>query len=53
VIADRSLDLSTMLHHTWTYQALIADVLDMQLNRIRMEVTKGQVGSFLSFDPLY
>lgn len=27
VIADRSLDLSTMLHHTWTYQAMIADIL--------------------------
>lgn len=27
VIADRSVDLSTMLHHTWTYQALINDVL--------------------------
>ncbi|CAK5085306.1 unnamed protein product [Meloidogyne enterolobii] len=37
VIADRSLDLSTMLHHTWTYQAMIADILDMDLNRIRMK----------------
>uniref|UniRef100_A0A915E300 Uncharacterized protein n=1 Tax=Ditylenchus dipsaci TaxID=166011 RepID=A0A915E300_9BILA len=36
VIADRSIDLSTMLHHTWTYQALISDVLNMQLNRVRM-----------------
>jgi hypothetical protein len=27
VIADRGLDLTTMLHHTWTYQAMIHDVL--------------------------
>ncbi|KAI6206466.1 Suppressor of ypt1 [Aphelenchoides besseyi] len=27
IIADRSLDLTTMLHHTWTYQAMIHDVL--------------------------
>jgi hypothetical protein len=27
VIADRGVDLSTMLHHTWTYQAMIADIL--------------------------
>ncbi|KAK2706539.1 hypothetical protein QYM36_016540 [Artemia franciscana] len=28
VILDRDIDLATCLHHTWTYQALIADVLD-------------------------
>lgn len=27
VIADRSIDFCTMMHHTWTYQALINDVL--------------------------
>lgn len=27
VIGDRSADLATMLHHTWTYQALMHDVL--------------------------
>lgn len=27
VLADRNLDLATPLHHTWTYQALIHDVL--------------------------
>uniref|UniRef100_A0A0K0E2N8 Sec1 family domain-containing protein 1 n=1 Tax=Strongyloides stercoralis TaxID=6248 RepID=A0A0K0E2N8_STRER len=36
IIADRGLDLATMLHHTWTYQALIHDVLDFDLNRIVM-----------------
>ncbi|KAI1728441.1 sec1 family domain-containing protein [Ditylenchus destructor] len=42
VIADRSMDLSTMLHHTWTYQALISDVLNMQLNRVRMTDKSGK-----------
>uniref|UniRef100_A0A3Q3G1J1 Sec1 family domain containing 1 n=1 Tax=Labrus bergylta TaxID=56723 RepID=A0A3Q3G1J1_9LABR len=28
VLADRNVDLATPLHHTWTYQALIHDVLD-------------------------
>ncbi len=27
LIADRAHDLATMLHHTWSYQALIHDVL--------------------------
>jgi len=25
-----------MLHHTWTYQALIHDLLDMKLNKVRI-----------------
>ncbi|CAD5213138.1 unnamed protein product [Bursaphelenchus okinawaensis] len=36
VIADRSVDFPTMLHHTWTYQAMIHDVLDYDLNRIKI-----------------
>ena len=27
VILDRNMDLCTPLHHTWTYQALVHDVL--------------------------
>ncbi|CAD6199614.1 unnamed protein product, partial [Caenorhabditis auriculariae] len=34
VISDRSSDLATMLHHTWTYQALMHDVLDLDQNRV-------------------
>ena len=34
LILDRSLDLATPLHHTWTYQAMIHDVLDFQLNTV-------------------
>lgn len=37
VIMDRNLDLATMLHHTWTYQALSHDVLDLKLNRVEIE----------------
>ena len=36
VILDRNLDLATPLHHTWTYQALAHDVLELQLNRITL-----------------
>uniref|UniRef100_A0A914CA46 Uncharacterized protein n=1 Tax=Acrobeloides nanus TaxID=290746 RepID=A0A914CA46_9BILA len=42
IIADRNMDLATMLHHTWTYQAMIHDVLDMDLNRIRMVDKNGK-----------
>ncbi|CAF4772981.1 unnamed protein product, partial [Rotaria magnacalcarata] len=27
VILDRSIDLASLLHHTWTYQALAHDIL--------------------------
>ena len=37
VLLDRNLDLATMLHHTWTYQALSHDVLDLKLNRVEIE----------------
>ncbi|KAF3845469.1 hypothetical protein F7725_008632 [Dissostichus mawsoni] len=41
VLADRNVDMATPLHHTWTYQALIHDVLDYQLNRVVMEEGAG------------
>lgn len=37
VLLDRNLDLATMLHHSWTYQALAHDVFDLQLNRVEIE----------------
>ncbi|ESP00794.1 hypothetical protein LOTGIDRAFT_200665 [Lottia gigantea] len=37
VLLDRNLDLATMLHHTWTYQALAHDVLDLKQNRVEIE----------------
>ena len=37
VIVDRTLDLIPMFSHSWTYQSLVNDVLDMRLNRITLE----------------
>lgn len=37
IILDRNIDLIPTLSHSWTYQALIHDVLDMRLNRISIE----------------
>jgi hypothetical protein len=37
IIVDRNVDLVPMLSHSWTYQSLIHDVLDMHLNRITVE----------------
>ena len=39
VLMDRSFDLATPLHHTWTYQALAHDLLNLKLNRIDMTVS--------------
>ncbi|XP_029688903.1 sec1 family domain-containing protein 1 [Takifugu rubripes] len=41
VLVDRNIDMATPLHHTWTYQALIHDVLDFQLNRVVIEEGAG------------
>lgn len=35
IVYDRGMDLTTPLHHTWTYQALAHDVLDLNLNQIK------------------
>ncbi|KKK16118.1 hypothetical protein P175DRAFT_0500441 [Aspergillus ochraceoroseus IBT 24754] len=37
VIVDRNVDLVPMLSHSWTYQSLVQDVLQMRLNRITIE----------------
>ncbi|KAG6000286.1 hypothetical protein E4U43_001641 [Claviceps pusilla] len=34
VLLDRNVDLIPMLSHSWTYQSLVHDVLNMKLNRI-------------------
>lgn len=33
-LVDRTADMSTPLHHTWTYQALIHDLLNAELNKV-------------------
>lgn len=40
ILMDRNFDLATPLHHTWTYQALLHDTFDFQLNRIVLEAKK-------------
>lgn len=43
VILDRTIDMATPLSHSWTYQALAHDVLDMKLNQVHIaEDAKGQ-----------
>lgn len=37
VILDRNVDLVPMVSHSWTYQALVNDVLGMRLNRVVVE----------------
>ncbi|ORX55144.1 Sec1-like protein [Hesseltinella vesiculosa] len=37
ILLDRNMDLTPMLSHSWTYQALIHDVLSLKLNRITLE----------------
>lgn len=45
IILDRNVDLIPMLSHSWTYQSLVHDVLNMRLNRITVEtVDDGKVG---------
>lgn len=38
IILDRNVDLTPMVSHSWTYQALVNDVLDMKLNRVTVSV---------------
>ncbi|XP_037083915.1 sec1 family domain-containing protein 1-like [Pollicipes pollicipes] len=42
VVLDRNMDLATPLHHTWTYQAMAHDVLELRLNRVTVEETSGE-----------
>ncbi|SAM03181.1 hypothetical protein [Absidia glauca] len=37
ILLDRSMDITPMLGHSWTYQSLVHDVLSMKLNRITIE----------------
>lgn len=39
ILLDRSFDLATPLHHTWTYQALMHDLYDMKLNKVEITST--------------
>lgn len=45
IILDRNIDMATPLHHTWTYQALTHDILDLSLNRVVIEDQTGTAGT--------
>jgi hypothetical protein len=38
VLLDRNLDLVPMIAHSWTYQSLVHDVMDLKLNRVTFNV---------------
>lgn len=38
LLVDRNVDLSVMISHAWSYQALIHDLLAYKLNRVKIEV---------------
>ncbi|CAO1639043.1 unnamed protein product [Sympodiomycopsis kandeliae] len=40
ILLDRNIDLVPMLSHSWTYQALVQDVLDLKLNRVTVDTTE-------------
>eukprot|EP01121_Diplochlamys_sp_Union-15-3_P021348 TRINITY_DN8621_c0_g1_i2.p1 TRINITY_DN8621_c0_g1~~TRINITY_DN8621_c0_g1_i2.p1 ORF type:complete len:505 (-),score=66.35 TRINITY_DN8621_c0_g1_i2:5-1519(-) len=50
VLLDRNLDLSVMLAHAWTYQALVHDIFKMNLNRVQLELIEKNVPVKRSFD---
>jgi hypothetical protein len=38
ILLDRNVDLAVMLQHTWTYQAMVHDLLSFDLNRVTVMV---------------
>eukprot|EP00123_Amoebidium_parasiticum_P009040 comp19184_c0_seq1/m.21889 comp19184_c0_seq1/g.21889 ORF comp19184_c0_seq1/g.21889 comp19184_c0_seq1/m.21889 type:complete len:621 (-) comp19184_c0_seq1:329-2191(-) len=52
IILDRTVDLPTLLHHTWTYQALVHDLLDMKSNRVSVQqkAEEGRPGKLRTYD---
>ena len=44
IIMDRNVDLVPMLSHSWTYQSLVQDVLQMRLNRITLDADEQGTG---------
>ncbi|KAN0063034.1 Vesicle trafficking between the ER and Golgi [Thecaphora frezii] len=50
VILDRNVDLVPMFAHSWTYQALVQDVLDLKLNRVTVVSSEKGVSSKRTYD---
>lgn len=38
---DRNMDLATPLHHIWTYQSYVCDVVDFHVHRVNLEESSG------------
>lgn len=45
IILDRNVDMATPLHHTWTYQALTHDLINLTLNRVIVEESSSSGGA--------
>ncbi|KAJ5111519.1 hypothetical protein N7532_002054 [Penicillium argentinense] len=50
IVMDRNVDLVPMLSHSWTYQSLVQDVLQMRLNRITLDDEESGKVSKKSYD---
>ncbi|KAF8308118.1 Sec1-like protein [Clavulina sp. PMI_390] len=50
VILDRNLDLVPMITHSWTYQSLVHDVMDLKLNRVTFSTTENARPQKKSYD---
>jgi len=50
VVVDRAVDMSTPLHHTWTYQALAHDVLPYNQNRLTITQGEGKKDKVYELD---
>eukprot|EP00923_Selenidium_pygospionis_P053464 GHVN01092658.1.p1 GENE.GHVN01092658.1~~GHVN01092658.1.p1 ORF type:complete len:644 (-),score=112.77 GHVN01092658.1:42-1973(-) len=47
ILVDREIDLGVMLRHSWSYQPMVHDVLDMRLNRVTVPLGDGGADSKL------
>ena len=50
VLMDRNVDMVPMIAHSWTYQALVYDVLDAKLNRVTVQESDKPVAAKRSYD---
>lgn len=50
LLADRNVDLIAMLHHAWTYQALVHDLLGLQQNRVELPRTGDRGGGSVRYE---
>ncbi|KAI8900670.1 Sec1-like protein [Globomyces pollinis-pini] len=50
ILLDRSLDLASMLTHSWTYSTLFHDILEMKLNRVNVTADENGRKSVKNYD---